>query len=185
MRPAIVILEPDPAARECWPSALKSAEFSDIAVAETAPEGAIVIWCGDKDTKPPENLNVRENDCFYKPVRIGAVLDRIRMYANTEKTRLVRIGPFDLDILADELAGRGTRIRLTDKERDLLLLLAKAKGKTVSRLDILHKIWGYSAALETHTLETHIYRLRQKIEENPANPDILLTDENGYRIKQS
>lgn len=72
--------------------------------------------------------------------------------------------------------------KLTDKERDMLLILIAAEGKSVTRQNLLDSVWAYAPDVETHTLETHIYRLRQKIEEDPASPKILLTDDIGYRI---
>jgi DNA-binding response OmpR family regulator len=78
-------------------------------------------------------------------------------------------------------------IRLTEKERDILLCLLAAKaqgegGGAVERRALLDRVWGYAETVETHTLETHIYRLRQKIEMDPASPQYLLTDGTGYRL---
>ena len=76
----------------------------------------------------------------------------------------------------------GAMIRLTEKERDLLVCLAHAPGQEMHRDDLLARVWGYRADLETHTLETHIYRLRQKIEQDVEAPCILLTIPNGYKL---
>ena len=73
-------------------------------------------------------------------------------------------------------------VRLTDKETDILLYLLKAEGAGVLREDLLRQVWGYSPEAQTHTLETHIYRLRQKIEPDPAAPRYLLTLEDGYAL---
>jgi DNA-binding winged helix-turn-helix (wHTH) protein len=78
----------------------------------------------------------------------------------------------------DELA------RLTDKEVQLLRLLSQSGG-AVSRSELLEKVWGYRDDLDTHTVETHIYRLRQKIERDPANPRVLLTTEGGYKLAEN
>jgi DNA-binding response OmpR family regulator len=72
-------------------------------------------------------------------------------------------------------------IRLTEKETRLICFL-KEKGGYVSRDELLGTIWGYVDGVETHTLETHIYRLRQKIEKNPSIPEIILTKDDGYMI---
>jgi DNA-binding response OmpR family regulator len=96
---------------------------------------------------------------------------------------VITVGPYILDSLNNELqVGGGQAMRLTDKEKDILLLLGEAKGAVVSRETLLEKVWAYAPNLETHTLETHIYRLRQKIEKDPARPEILLTDGSGYKI---
>jgi DNA-binding response OmpR family regulator len=76
----------------------------------------------------------------------------------------------------------GEKLRLTEKETAILLYLNRAKGIVVSRDELLREVWGYNANVTTHTLETHIYRLRQKIEANPANAQLLVTDAGGYRL---
>lgn len=73
-------------------------------------------------------------------------------------------------------------LRLTEKEVEILRFLHEARGETVTRDELLQKVWAYAKDVETHTLETHIYRLRQKIEADPAMPKILLTRENGYAV---
>ena len=75
-------------------------------------------------------------------------------------------------------------VQLTEKERDLLLALHRRGGAIVTRRELLDEVWGYGDGIETHTLETHIYRLRQKIEDDPANPVHLMTEEPGYRLDQ-
>ncbi len=78
---------------------------------------------------------------------------------------------------------RGRKIRLTEKETAILTFLLNAGGQPVSREILLSEVWGYNSRVTTHTLETHIYRLRQKIEPNPAEARILLTDAGGYRLE--
>lgn len=77
----------------------------------------------------------------------------------------------------------GTRIRLTEKEAAILLYLHRAAGRAVSRGELLGEVWGYSAAVATHTLETHIYRLRRKIDQAPDLARLLVTEEGGYRLE--
>lgn len=74
------------------------------------------------------------------------------------------------------------KVVLTEKERNILLLLHNAGDAPVSRETMLKEIWNYVPDIETHTLETHIYRLRQKIEQDPSEPKILITEEKGYRL---
>jgi len=81
--------------------------------------------------------------------------------------------------LSDPLSGR--RVRLTEKETAILRYLA-ASPHAVSREDLLSAVWGYSPAITTHTLETHIYKLRQKIEPDPSQSSLILTEEGGYRL---
>lgn len=126
-------------------------------------------------------------DCLLlsPPFRFGTILDKIRAFQNTSKsipdTILIGASVFKPD---EELfyPPQHDPIPLTEKETSLLIYLWQARGKTVSRDFLLREIWGYQAKLETHTLETHIYRLRQKIEPNPTDPQLILTDDNGYHL---
>ena len=81
-----------------------------------------------------------------------------------------------------EFDAKGKKIRLTEKETNILKHLHRS-GQTVPRETLLHEVWGYNPAVTTHTLETHIYRLRQKIEKDPTNAVILITDRGGYRLQ--
>ncbi len=119
------------------------------------------------------------------PFRIGKILDEC-------KKMLRRIHNFPEEIKIENglffpeqsrfQKGSGAAVSLTEKECDLLLVLWKAYPEHVSKEQLLAQVWGYQTELETHTLETHIYRLRQKIEDAPAQPKALLTHENGYRL---
>ena len=75
------------------------------------------------------------------------------------------------------------KVRLTDKETNILKFLYRAQSGVVARDVLLHEVWGYNAGVTTHTLETHIYRLRQKIERDPASAAILITDRGGSRLQ--
>ena len=120
------------------------------------------------------------------PVRAGRLLDQIKPYLlgyYRDFPQEVQIADFTLFPvrLTLENGKTGTSTRLTEKERDILLFLYKA-GKDVTRADLLRGIWGYADGVETHTLETHIYRLRQKIEDDQSNPEILITSGDGYKL---
>jgi DNA-binding response OmpR family regulator len=77
---------------------------------------------------------------------------------------------------------RGKKIRLTEKETNILKYLYRAGAQAVSREELLTEVWGYNAGVTTHTLETHIYRLRQKIEPDPTSARLLVTETGGYRL---
>jgi DNA-binding response OmpR family regulator len=93
------------------------------------------------------------------------------------------IGPYAFKpaskLLLDD---KGAKIRLTEKETAILKFLYRSGDKVISRDVLLHEVWGYNAGVTTHTLETHIYRLRQKIETDPSNAEILVTEPGGYRL---
>jgi DNA-binding response OmpR family regulator len=76
----------------------------------------------------------------------------------------------------------GKKVRLTDKEAAILKYLYRAGERAVGRDTLLGEVWGYNAGVTTHTLETHVYRLRQKIEKDPSKATILVTDQGGYRL---
>lgn len=76
-------------------------------------------------------------------------------------------------------------VRLTEKEAAILARLAQARGATISKEALLADVWGYGPNVTTRTLETHIHRLRRKIEPNPARPQKLLTEAGGYRLAGS
>lgn len=117
-----------------------------------------------------------------KPVRPGALLARVDEALRLAPAAPMRIGGWRFDPAARLLEDEGGRkVRLTDKEVAILLHLRQAGG-VVGRDELLAEVWGYSAAVTTHTLETHIYRLRRKIETDPANAALLLTEAGGYRL---
>lgn len=120
-----------------------------------------------------------------KPLRLGALLRQARQMAEEPALYLspFRIGPYEFSPQDKTLAKQGgDDIQLTDKEVDILVHLARAAPAAVMREDLLKDVWRYQDGVDTHTLETHIYRLRQKIEETADAPQILVTDGRGYRI---
>jgi DNA-binding response OmpR family regulator len=127
-------------------------------------------------------LAEKEKDgALVKPFRLGVLLARLSAQLGPHgEDHAVKIGPYLFKPGAKLLTG-ARKIRLTEKETNILQFL-HAAGGTVLRETLLHEVWGYSPAVTTHTLETHIYRLRRKIEENPGQATILLTEGGGYRL---
>ena len=123
---------------------------------------------------------------FVGPVRLGAILDHLQ--ALKRKTvdlpgQILEFSGGNLDVpngifVNDET---GQSVKLTEKEVAILAFLHAKNGISVQKQELLSSVWEYAESAETHTLETHIYRLRQKIESDPANPVTLITCENGYR----
>lgn len=151
--------------------------------AGSSRNGVFAVLEKDRETVP----DIPPRNIFYLPVRAGLLLDRIAGYLAeddmTQRGAVISFGTFRLDLTENALTGPdGLHIRLTEKERAILLTLYHAEGRTIGRKDLLEKVWGYADGIETHTLETHIYRLRQKIEQDPARPEILITEEAGYRL---
>lgn len=133
--------------------------------------------------------NGDDKKIFALPVRLGEILDYIhQQYANIniKNDRSIPIGKFDFDVHHRILKCPGhSDVMLTEKEADILIALYKEDQHTLSRDALLKTVWGYVDGIETHTLETHIYRLRQKIEPDPKKPQILITDHNVYRLNKS
>jgi DNA-binding response OmpR family regulator len=96
---------------------------------------------------------------------------------------VLTIGPYTFRPSAKLLTDDGGRrkVRLTEKEAAILKFLYRA-GRVIGRDTLLGEVWGYNAAVTTHTLETHVYRLRQKIERDPTHAEILVTEPGGYRL---
>lgn len=162
--------------------------FLDLPALKNPPGGALIAVAQDAAEIP---ANIPQSDRFPLPLRLGAVLDRIlyhqRRLSQEHTMRSVSIaGRYVLDgaVLYDVLdETRKNPLNLTDKERDILWHLNAAPGQFLERKALLDAVWGYAETAETHTLETHIYRLRQKIEADPSAPQILLTADKGYLLK--
>ena len=131
-------------------------------------------------------LDSGANDYVTKPFKFAVLLARIRAQLRQHEQSedaVFTIGPYTFKpaskMLVDE---KGSRIRLTEKEASILKYLYRAGEKVVTRDVLLHEVWGYNANVTTHTLETHIYRLRQKIEKDPSNAELLVTETGGYKL---
>ena len=134
-------------------------------------------------------LDAGANDYIIKPFRFGILLARMRAQLRSHEqaeTAELHIGDYvfrpGLKIL--EPQNGAAKIRLTEKETNILKFLHRAGGQAVARDTLLHEVWGYNAQVSTHTLETHIYRLRRKIEADPSEATLLLTLEGGYALAQ-
>ena len=132
-------------------------------------------------------LEAGATDYVTKPFRFAVLLARIRAHLRSveqSEEAVFRIGPYQFrpaqKSLNDE---KDKRIRLTDKETSILKYLLRARGEPVAREELLAEVWGYNAGVTTHTLETHIYRLRQKIEPGKGQARLLITDGGGYRLQ--
>ncbi|GAB6854547.1 response regulator transcription factor [Asaia astilbis] len=147
----------------------------------------IILTGSDDEADVVRGLDAGANDYVAKPFRIAELLARLRaqlrLFENSEDA-VFPIGPYlfrpSSKVLQEPAKNR--RIRLTEKEAAILKYLYRAGHRPIARQVLLNEVWGYNAAVTTHTLETHIYRLRQKIEPDPANASLLLTEGGGYRL---
>jgi DNA-binding response OmpR family regulator len=168
----------------------------------------VMLTADDSENAIISSLDAGATDCIVKPFKIGVLLARmrahIRQFAHSDDAVLA-IGPFAFRPGAKTLTGADEEaaqdslrpahpvrpVRLTDKEVQILKYLymhAQDRAKNggahdvVGREELLGEVWGYNAAVTTHTLETHVYRLRQKMERDPAHAEILVTEPGGYRL---
>ncbi len=147
----------------------------------------IMLTGSDEESDIVRGLDSGANDYIAKPFRMAELLARLRaqlrIFENSEDA-VFTIGPYTFRPAAKLLQepARNRRIRLTEKEAAILKFLYRSGTKPVARQVLLNEVWGYNAAVTTHTLETHIYRLRQKIEPDPANAKLLVTEGGGYRL---
>ena len=147
----------------------------------------IMLTGADGEADVVRGLDAGANDYIAKPFRLPELLARLRAQLRTfenSEDAVFTIGPYTFRPAAKLLQdpARNRKIRLTDKESAILKFLYRAGSRRVARQVLLNEVWGYNAAVTTHTLETHIYRLRQKIESDPANPRLLITEGGGYRL---
>ena len=147
----------------------------------------VMLTGADTDADTVLGLDAGANDYVTKPFRFAVLLARIRAHLRSHEQSedaVFRIGPYEFRPANKVLVnGTGKKIRLTEKETNILKYLYRSGAHPVSREELLTEVWGYNAGVTTHTLETHIYRLRQKIEPEPGAARLLLTDAGGYRLQ--
>jgi DNA-binding response OmpR family regulator len=147
----------------------------------------VILMNGTDRTSPDEDTVT-----IAKPFRLSELMSRLRaqlearskLEAHSDPRTPIRIGPYEF--LPEDKALRhhaaNLRIRLTEKEAAILAFLHRMSQRAVPRLELLTEVWGYNPTVTTHTLETHIYRLRRKMEAEPANARLLVTEAGGYRL---
>jgi DNA-binding response OmpR family regulator len=147
----------------------------------------IMLTAQDSDADTILGLDAGANDYITKPFKVAVLLARMRAQLRQHEQSddaVFSIGPYAFKpaakLMVDE--GKNRKIRLTEKETAILKYLYRAGDRMVKRETLLNEVWGYNAGVTTHTLETHVYRLRQKIEPDPSRAEILVTDTGGYRL---
>lgn len=140
----------------------------------------------DSDADTILGLDAGANDYVTKPFKFPVLLARIRAQLRQHEQSedaVFQLGPYTFKPATKMLITEDDKkIRLTEKETNILKFLYRSTEGVVPRDILLHEVWGYNAGVTTHTLETHIYRLRQKIEPDPSNARLLVTESGGYRL---
>lgn len=138
------------------------------------------------DTDAVLGLDSGANDYVIKPFRFAILLARIRAHLRQHEASddaVFQIGEYTFRPSSKHLINaKGGKLRLTEKETAILRFLYRAGQQVVTRDTLLREVWGYNANVTTHTLETHVYRLRQKIERDPASAQMLVTESGGYKL---
>jgi DNA-binding response OmpR family regulator len=178
-RPDLILLDidlPDMNGREACRQMRKSGVAAPV----------IMLTAAQSDADTIDGLEAGANDYVTKPFKFAVLLARIRAQLRSHEQSegaVFRLGVYEFRPSAKMLVDDAQRkIRLTEKETNILKYLYRAGEKPVSREELLAEVWGYNAGVTTHTLETHVYRLRQKIEPDPSNARLLLTEAGGYRL---
>lgn len=144
---------------------------------------SVILLAGPGD--PSDLIDpIEADEVFVRPIRLGALIGRLRGLAEPPAPEIVEIGPYRFDSVAKRLIlpATGAVIHLTEKETEILHALARAGATAVPRDMLLREVWRYNPEVTTHTLETHIYRLRQKMETSDISGPLLLTEAGGYRL---
>ena len=146
----------------------------------------IMLTGHDTDSDTILGLEAGANDYVTKPFRFAVLLARIRAQLRQHEQSedaTFNVGHYvfkpSQKLMTDP---RGSKVRLTEKESSIIKYLYRADQKVVTRDVLLEEVWVYNSGVTTHTLETHVYRLRQKIERDPSNAEILVTESGGYKL---
>lgn len=146
----------------------------------------IMLTGHDTDADTILGLEAGANDYVTKPFRFAVLLARVRAHLRSHEQSedaVFTIGHYTFKPSVKMLIDDGDqKVRLTEKETSILKYLYRAGDKVIGRDILLHEVWGYNSGVTTHTLETHIYRLRQKIEIDPSNAALLVTEPGGYKL---
>jgi DNA-binding response OmpR family regulator len=147
----------------------------------------LMLTGADSDSDTVLGLDSGANDYITKPFRLHVLLARLRAQLRQHEQSddaIFIIGRYTFrpgsKLLVDDANRK--KVRLTEKETAILKYLYRAGARTIGREVLLNEVWGYNSGVTTHTLETHVYRLRQKIERDPAHAEILVTEAGGYRL---
>lgn len=168
------------------------AGFSGISVTDADAADLVIARVKTANTAPHLLLGGKaEEGCevLPMPLRLGDLTDRVRYILSGRgrfaRSSMIEFAGFILNtedgVMTDEVSE--TQVRLTDKEKLLIISLYEQDTKSLDRQGLLQKVWGYADTAETHTLETHLYRLRQKLEESFSVKDLIVTKDGIYTLK--
>jgi two-component system, OmpR family, KDP operon response regulator KdpE len=161
----------------------RAREWSDLPI--------IVLSARERETEKIEALDLGADDYVNKPFNVGELLARMRTalrhrMQRKAETPVLRVGNLEVDAVRHRATRGGAELKLTPKEFELLSFLAKHPGRVVTHKQILTAVWGPAHTEDTQYLRVYIGQLRQKVEEHPDDPKIVLTEPGiGYRIAET
>jgi len=167
-------------------SKLKGFDFTKNLRSATYKKPIIILINRNSNLDNSDDYNHKADEYIIKPFRYSVLLKSIETqlhkFKKSENTQY-NIGNYVFKPNSKILeSNEGRSIRLTEKENNILNFLYKNLGNIINRETLLHEVWGYNSKVNTHTLETHIYRLRQKIEDDPSKACFLITEPDGYKL---
>ncbi len=161
----------------------RAREWSDLPI--------IVLSARERETEKIESLDLGADDYVNKPFNVGELLARMRAALRHHMQRkaevpVLRVGDLEVDAVRHRATRSGAELKLTPKEFELLSFLAKHVGRVVTHKQILTAVWGPAHTDDTQYLRVYVGQLRQKVEEHPDDPRIILTEPGiGYRIAEN
>lgn len=161
-----------------------------LAKARAFYDGPILILSArDRETEKIDALDLGADDYVEKPFGVGELLARLRAALRHRIQRetgapVIRSGPLEIDLVARRVSLEGSPVRLSPREYDLLARLAEGAGKVMTHRQLLTAVWGPAHGEDVQYLRVFVGQLRQKLEADPAHPDIILTEPGvGYRFE--
>jgi len=161
----------------------RAREWSDVPI--------IVLSAREREAEKIESLDIGADDYVNKPFNVGELMARMRAALRHRLQRkaeipVLRVGDLEVDAVRRRVTRAGAELKLTPKEFELLSFLARHAGRVITHKQILAAVWGPAHTEDTQYLRVYIGQLRQKIEEKPDDPRIVLTEPGiGYRIAES
>lgn len=161
----------------------RAREWSDVPI--------IVLSAREREAEKIDSLDLGADDYVNKPFSVGELMARIRTAMRHRLQRkaelpVLRVGDLEVDAVRHRVTRAGAELKLTPKEFELLSFLARHAGRVITHKQILAAVWGAAHTEDTQYLRVYIGQLRQKIEEKPDDPRIVLTEPGiGYRIAES
>jgi two-component system KDP operon response regulator KdpE len=160
----------------------RAREWSDLPI--------IVLSAREREAEKIEALDLGADDYVNKPFQVGELMARMRTalrhrMLRQEQTPLLRVGGVEIDSVRHRVTRAGAEIKLTPKEFELLSFLARHAGRVLTHKQILTAVWGPAHTADTQYLRVYVGQLRQKIEDRPDDPQIILTEPGiGYRVAE-